>query len=138
MKGQSLIELLIAAGIFVMTVSVVASLLIDGYISNLQASQNSQAIFLTEEGLEAVRSIRDNNWNDLTSGSHGISISQNQWIFQGEEENISDKLPEGVRKVIVESIGVDRKKVTSQVTWKIPPAKSTKIELVTYFTNWKK
>jgi len=138
MKGQSLIELLIAAGIFVMTVSVVASLLIDGYISNLQASQNSQAIFLTEEGLEAVRSIRDNNWNDLTSGSHGISISQNQWIFQGEEENISDKLPEGVRKVIVESIGVDRKKVTSQVTWKIPPAKSTKIELVTYFTNWQK
>lgn len=121
-----------------MTVSVVASLLIDGYISNLQASQNSQAIFLTEEGLEAVRSIRDNNWNDLTSGSHGISISQNQWIFQGEEENISDKLPEGVRKVIVESIGVDRKKVTSQVTWKIPPAKSTKIELVTYFTNWQK
>jgi len=138
MKGQSLIELLIAAGIFVMTVSVVASLLIDGYISNLQASQNSQAFFLTEEGLEAVRSIRDNNWNDLTSGSHGISISQNQWIFQGEEENISDKLPEGVRKVIVESIGVDRKKVTSQVTWKIPPAKSTKIELVTYFTNWQK
>lgn len=138
MKGQSLIELLIAAGIFVVIVSAAAFLLIDSYISNLQASQNSQAISLAEEGLEAARSIRDNNWYDLTLGDHGLSISQDQWIFQGEEENVSDKLPGGVRKVIVENIGDDRKKVTSQITWKLTETNLQSLSLITYLTNWQR
>ena len=137
-RGQSLIELLIALGIFVVMVSVVAFLLIDSYISNLQASQNSKAIFLAEEGMEAARSIRDNSWDNLTAGPHGLTISENNWIFQGELEDISDKLPQGKRVITIGDINEDRKKVISQITWELFPARSQEISLVTYLTNWQK
>jgi len=137
-KGQSLIELLIALGIFLAMVSVVAFLLIDGYISNLQASQNSQAISLAEEGIEAVRSIRDSSWDSLTAGPHGLTISGNNWIFQGGQEDVSHRLREGIRKIIVEEIGSDRKKVISQITWELIPARPQELGLVTYLTNWQK
>jgi len=135
MRGQSLIELLIALGIFVVMVSVVAFLLIDSYISNLQASQNSKAIFLAEEGMEAARSIRDNSWDNLTAGPHGLTISENNWIFQGELEDISDKLPQGKRVITIGDIDEDRKKVTSKVSWQVAQ-KENKIELITYLTDW--
>ena len=138
MRGQSLIELLIALGIFVVIVSAVSFLLINGYLSDIQASQNSQAIFLAEEGMEAVRSIRDNDWEDLEPGSHGLTISENHWIFQGDSEDISDKLPQGKRVITIGDINEDRKKVISQITWELFPARSQEISLVTYLTNWQK
>ena len=138
MRGQSLIELLIALGIFVAIISVVTFLLIDSYAANLQARQNSQAIFLAEEGMEAVRSIRDNDWEALAPGSHGLAISGNNWVLLGASEDISDKLKEGKRVITIENIDEDRKKIISKVTWQISPERENKIELVTYLTNWQK
>lgn len=137
-KGQSLIELLIAMGVFVVMVSAVAFLLIDSYISNLQAGQNSRAIFLAEEGLEAARSIRDNDWKKLKAGDHGLTISKNHWIFQGKSEDVSDVLSQGKRIINVEDIGKDRKKITSRVSWRIAPERTNQVQLVTYLTNWQK
>jgi len=137
-SGQSLIELLIALGIFGVTVSVVTFLLINGYLSDLQARQNNIAIFLAEEGLETVRSIRDNNWKDLKEGSYGLAIAGNHWILTEEPEDISAILNQGKRKIKIENIDKERKKITSEITWQIAPIKKNKIELVTYLTNWQK
>lgn len=135
-KGQSLIELLIALGVFVVMVSAVGFLVLDSYISNLRAKQNARALFLAEEGLEAVRSIRDNDWEDLEPGSHGLVISGSNWVLFGESENLSDKLPEGQREIYIENIDQDRKKIISKVIWQIAPERENRIELVTYLTNW--
>jgi len=151
-EGETLIELLIALGIFLAMVSVVAFLLIDSYISNLQATQNSQAIFLAEEGMEAVRSIRDNDWKDLKPGSHGLAISENNWVLLGDSEDVSDILNQGKRIIKIEDIDKDRKKIISQVLWQLTPGRDynpptalppegrapNKIELVTCLTNWQK
>lgn len=137
-KGQSLIELLVAIGIFVIAVSSLAFLILDSFVSGRLASEITKANFLAEEGMEATKSIRDNSWNGLISGSHGLTISGNNWVFQGTSEDISDQLKGGTRAIKIEDIGLDRKKVTSQVTWQFTQARPQEIRLVTYLTNWAK
>lgn len=116
-RGQSLIELLVAIAVFVIVVGSLSFLILDSYVSGRLAQEMTIADYLAEEGLEAVQSIRDNNWLNFNTGEHGLAISGNNWVFQGNQEDISSQLRGGVRKIIIEDIGLDRKKVTSEVTW---------------------
>ena len=85
-----------------------------------------------------MTSIRDNNWDDLVVGSRGLAISENRWVFQGTEENLAVQLKEGVRRIIIEDIGDDRKKIISQVSWQFTDGRPQLVQLVTYLTNWQK
>ena len=135
-SGQSLIELLIAMSIFVVAVSAVAFLILDVYLSDKVGREKTMATFLAQEGMEAARAIRDNNWDNLINGEHGLTVSLNKWIFQGNQEDVSNYLEEGVRKIIIEEIDGNRKKVTSQVIWELTKTRSGQISLITYLTNW--
>lgn len=141
-KGQSLIELLVAIGIFVIAASSLAFLILDSYVSGRLAEEITKANFLAEEGLEATRSIRDNDWNQLTADSYGLAISEteNTWVFTVPPEgtDVSDQLRGGTRIIMIEDVGTDRKKVTSRVTWQFTQARPQEIRLVTYLTNWAK
>jgi len=137
-RGQSLVELLLAMGVFVLTVSVITWLILDVYLADRSGRERTLATFLAKEGIEVARSIRDNSWDALTIGEHGLTISGGKWTFSGSQEDISNKLKEGVRKIIVESVDSDRKKVTSQITWKLSEARSQDVSLISYLTQWKK
>lgn len=137
-KGESLIELLVAMGIFVVVVSSVAFLVLDSYVSGRLAKEITQANFLAEEGIEAVGSIRDNSWSNLTAGNHGLAISGNNWVFQAASEDMSLQLKEGIRTITIEDIGSDRKKITSQIDWNFIKTRPQQVQLVTYLTNWQK
>jgi len=134
-KGQSLIELIVAIGIFVIAISALAFFILDSYVSGRLAQEITIANFLAEEGIEATRSIRDNDWEGLIPGNYGLTISpQGNWVFQ-DSPDIIDKF---TRLILVEDIGIDRKKVTSRVTWQFTQARPQEIRLVTYLTNWAK
>lgn len=139
-KGQFLIELIIAIGIFVIMASSLTFLIFNSYTAGYLASEITQANFLAEEGLEAARSIRDSDWTKLTAGNHGLAISEteNTWIFQGISEDVRDQLREGTRVITVEDLDSDRKQIISQVTWQFTEARPQEIQLITYLTNWAK
>jgi len=137
-KGQSLIELLIAMGVFALAVSVITWLILDVYLADRAGRERMIATFLVKEGMAAVRSIRDNNWSDLIEGDHGLAISGSNWVFQGSQENVSSHLREGIRRITVENIDPDRKKITSQITWTLTETRSQDVSLITYLTNWAK
>lgn len=140
-KGQTLVELLVAIGIFVIVVTGLAYFILDSYTSGRLAEEMIIANFLAEEGLEAARSIRDNDWLALNVGEHGLAISGNNWIFSGTEEDVGDLLKGGTRKVIIEDLSPadpDRKKITSRISWEFTPARLQNVQLVTYFTNFAK
>ena len=141
-KGLSIIELLIAIACFGMAAAAIIILILNVYSNIQQNKEESLAIFLAEEGLEAARSIRDNNWDSFTIGEHGLAIFGNNWVFQGTKEDISDRLREGERKIIIENVpgdvDPDKMKTTSQITWKIGEAQFRDVSLVTYLTNWGK
>ena len=137
-KGQSLVELLIAMGIFVLLITSIVTLILDVYMSDRVGREKMVATFLAKEGIEATTSIRDNNWDDLTNGDHGISISGGNFVFQGTQEDVSDYLKEGQRTITIEGIDSDRKRITSKVTWTLTEIRSQEINLITYLTNWRK
>jgi len=136
-KGQSFIELLIAMGVFTLIISAVVFLVLDSYVSHRAGREKTLATFLAEEGLEATRSIRNNDWDDLKEGKHGVII-KNGWEFSGEANDFSDKLGEGQRVITVEDIDPDRKKIISSIEWKLTENRPQEIVLTTYLTNWQK
>lgn len=140
-KGQSLIELLIAIGLFVVAGSAMVFFILDSYVSGRLAEEIIAANFLAKEGMEAVRSIRDNDWSDLKVGEHGLMILENKWVFSGTEEDVGNLLGKGKRKIIIEDLSPpdpDRKKIISRIGWEFTPDRVQNIQLVTYFTNFTK
>jgi hypothetical protein len=135
MKGQSLIELIIAIGIFIFAVSALIFLVLDSYVSGRLAAEITKADFLAQEGLEAVRSIRDNSWSDLTAGTYGLTISGDHWIFKEAPEDVSDQLNNGSRVIEIENIDQYRKKVISRINWRFSQ-RAEEVSLESYLTNW--
>jgi len=134
--SQSLVELLVAMSIFSLVISAIISLVLNVYLGDRTGREKMVATFLAKEGMEATRSIRDSSWNALTSGEHGLAIVGGKWIFQGNQDDVSSQLREGIRKIVVENISSDRKQVTSQITWTLIEGRPQNTSLITYFTNW--
>lgn len=114
-KGSSLIELLIAMGVFVLAVSAISFLILDSYIADRAGSERTQAVFLAEEGLEKMRAL---NWNSRVTQS---------------PELINNKF---TRTISVSDIDADRKQITANISWQITDIRQAQAELVTYLTNW--
>ena len=139
-KGQSLLELIISVGIFVTVIASLVFFIFDSYLSNRFSQEMTEADFLAEEGLEAARSIRDNNYPDLLVGSHGLAISSGHWIFQGIEDDLVSQLNGGKRIIDIINDPLDQniKKIASTVTWKFTENRSEEVKLISYLTNWQK
>src|ERR1041384_6828468 len=84
--GFSPVEVLLAATIFGMLVTAIVGAVIYGRNSTDGAGNRSRASLLAEEGLEAVRNIRDASYANLTDGTYGIAQSANQWALSGASD----------------------------------------------------
>ncbi len=135
MKGQSLIELIIASAIFLVVVAGIGYLVLTTYIINREGREKTQAILIAEEGLEAARAIRDKNWGSLTVGDHGVGIVNGTWAFAGSSDTIQNKF---TRVVNVSDLSQDKKKIISRVTWFFRASDQRQVELVSYLTDWQR
>jgi Tfp pilus assembly protein PilV len=131
-SGQSLAELLIAMGVFVVGVVTVAFLVLEASISSRQGIERTKALLLAKEGLEAARSIRDADFDNLPTGNHGIILSGNKWIFSGS----SDNQDQFTRTINITDVDVDTKKVESTIIWQFTGARQDSLTLTDYFTDW--
>ncbi|MBI5356235.1 prepilin-type N-terminal cleavage/methylation domain-containing protein [Candidatus Collierbacteria bacterium] len=130
--GFSLVEVLLAVSVFALIVTGLVGGLIYGQQSTALAGQRARAAVLADEGLEAVRNIRDENYSNLTDGTFGLAISANQWVFSGT----SDATDIFTRAVTISAAGANRKLVTSAVTWQQNPQRDGSVTLTTYLSNW--
>lgn len=146
-KGFSLIELIVAVGIFAILGAGVTYIIINSY-SNFQGTGDRQAVAkFAQEGIEAVRAIRDNSWEDIedaVGSNYGVSQDQNGvWQFAGSD-NSQNFLTRVVTLAnvyrddngdIVEAGGtvdINTKKVTVTVSGQ----GISDYTLTTYLTNW--
>ncbi|MDO8265301.1 MAG: hypothetical protein Q7T34_02945 [Candidatus Parcubacteria bacterium] len=134
--GQSLLELTIAVGVFILIAQGLVLFVLDSYLAGRISDDFTKSSFLAAEGLEAARSVRDNSWNSLSAGTYGLAIIDNKWIFQGIEENVSLQLPNGKRIITIEDIAADQKKIISKIIWQTEGGRLQETSLFTYFTNW--
>lgn len=142
-EGQSLIELIVASAIFMVVVSAIAYLVLDTYILDRDASERAQAVFIAEEGLEAARSIRDNDWDDVpdTDGDgllgkdYCVELFGGVWVFSSDSPPCP-AIGKFNRVINLLSISSAEKQVTSRVTYDFKKGEMREIKLVSYLTNW--
>ncbi|MDP3729189.1 MAG: hypothetical protein Q8R26_00320 [bacterium] len=133
-RGQSILELLVAAGIFLLTSSAAILLFFGGQSVSIDSANAERALQYASEGLEATRSIRTRNWDELIAGTHGLRFINNQWELQGSSD-VQDLFS---RTVTIVDVASDVKKVTSSITWQTDPQRPQEVTLVEQFSDWKK
>src|SRR3990167_8865223 len=84
-NGFSLIEVILASSVFILLVTALVGAYLYGQESTALAGSRARATLLAEEGLEAVRNIRDFAWNENIYAQTGISDSTGSWSFLGQE-----------------------------------------------------
>ena len=146
-KGQSIIEIIVAIGIFILVASGVTTLYLGAFSSNLRDKERLQADMYLQQTLEAVRSIRDHDFSNLTNGTYGLSNSNGYWEFSGSP----DTLGQFTRSVTVSdvqrssgcaivasggTIDTNSKKITATVSWDFEDGNSTSVSAVEYLNKW--
>ncbi len=133
LRGFTLVEVLFAIVLLGIMLSTVL-LSLSGQLTHVASSDaEMRAISLAEEGLEAVRSIRDTDWGALAAGSHGLVFSESGWSLSGSPE-AEDGL---TRTVTITDLSATERKVTVDVSW-TPEGRSPRLySLSTILGDWR-
>ncbi len=131
-KSFSLLEVILAVSVFSIVVTSLISAFIYGKESTMLALNRSKATLLAEEGLEAVRNIRDENFSNLIDGTYGLSVVSNQWILSAN----SDTTEIFTRQIVISTTGSDTKQIIANVNWQQNLQRNGVVSLTTYLTNW--
>lgn len=130
-QGFSAVEVLLAAAVFGVIVTAIIGALVYGRASTAIAGDRNRANLLAEEGVEAMRNIRDAGYTNLVDGTYGLVQSGGVWTLSGS----SDATDNFTRQITVAANGTNRKLITSRVSW--PQGSTTsQASVSTLFTNW--
>jgi len=131
-SGFSVVEIIIASAVFALIVTAFIGSLLYFNKSAMAAGTRPRAVFLAEEGLEAARNIRDEDFSNLIDGTYGLAVSGGQWIFSGSQD-LTDNFS---REVKISTIDANTKEVSSKISWDKGLIDSGSVSLPTYLTNW--
>ncbi|MDQ3076040.1 MAG: hypothetical protein M3Q34_02840 [bacterium] len=131
-QGFSLVEIILSSALFSLLVVALVGAYLYGQESTMLAGNRARANMLAEEGLEAVRNIRDAGFSNLSDGTFGLTTTSNEWNLAGSSD-ITDIF---TRQIIVSTIDTKRKLVTANITWQQNPQRTGSVSLATRITNW--
>ncbi len=134
MRGFSLLEVLLAVGLFAAIAALSGTLSVEQTTSGLLSRERAGALRLAREGLEVSRYLKDSGWGMLPSGTHGLSFANAQWglVLAPEQRGIY------TRTLEITDIDPNRKLIRSRVTWADPrSAVSRQTLLEIQLSNWK-
>lgn len=148
-RAFSLVEVLLAMGIFVVFAIAAGTVVLSGLDLNRSGRERVIATQFAAEGLEAARSIRNRSYAALTNtAATGITKSAGVWAYSGVNNTFgkytrSIEVSTANRSAgdIVSSGGsadTDTKRITSTVTWNIGTGRNGSVSLSTYLTNFRK
>lgn len=115
-KGISIIEALLAVAVFVVGTAAITLMYINSVVAAFNSLEETRAIFLAQEGLEAVKSIRDNRFADLIIGTHGLILSGGRWTTTTTPETVLGF----TRTITIIADTPDSRIVRSRVSWQDP------------------
>lgn len=148
-KGQSVIEIIIAVTLLVIIASGSVIAVLGSFMTIRLAEEETRATLINVEGIEAVKSIRDQSWDNLVNGSHGLSNSGGFWSFS--ETSDIDSSGRFTRAAVVSDVSRDTsgnivetggtidphtKKVTATVSWSFTPSRQNSVVITSLLTNW--
>jgi type II secretory pathway pseudopilin PulG len=148
-RGQMVIEVIVAVSIFAIIAASSVMAIVGSLSTARLAEEESQATFIASEGLEAVKSIRNQAWASLVTGPHGASKASGVWAFLGTADvdpslkftrviNIADVGRDANGNIIGSGGTADpeTKKITATVSWDFTPTRHNSVVMNLYLTNW--
>lgn len=139
-SGQIIIELLIAFGLAAILLPALLTGLVGARSGKVQQQQRILAIGLLKEGEEAIRSIREAGWTNITTPAitmdspHHPVVDGSLWKLESGAETLGDF----TRSVVVSDVSPadpSLKKITVTVSWNnILP---TDVATTFYLARWK-
>lgn len=146
---MSIIEVIIAVALFVIIAGSTTIVVLGSFSSTRLAKEEVKATLIAEEGLEAVQSIRNQDWNNLSVGTYGLSNSGGNWVFSGSSDvdpsgrytrtiTVSQVERDGNGDVISTGGTVDDQTylINVNVSWDFTPTRNNMVELNQYLTDW--
>lgn len=149
-SGQSVVEIIVALALFLIIAGGSVAAIVGSLTTTRLAEEESQATLYAVEGIEAVQSIRNQNWSLITNGTYGVSNSGGTWAFSGSSDD-----PDGSGKftrvitisnvnrnssgTIVSSGGTNdpsTKLIDATVSWDFTPSRNNSVSIQTYITDW--
>lgn len=124
-QGFSLIEVLISSALLLVLSTLFISATLSAGEGSQVAGSTARATFIAQEGLEAVRNLRDYSYASLTPGTYGLSTSTGTWTLSGS----SDTQGIFTRIVTIQTVSASTSQVTSTVTWQKSPTRSGVVSL---------
>jgi len=130
--GFALVEVLLASAIFAMMVAGIIGAFVYGRESTYNTGDRLRAMELADEGVQAVRNIRDASFSNLTAGTYGLAQSSGTWALSGS----SDTTGIYTRQIAITSGGTNRFNVTATVTWPEATGITGSVSDTTELSNW--
>jgi len=144
----------------ILTIALAPTLALTNFALHISTSlrNNLVAAGLTQEGIEVVRALRDNNWlsgkyfNEGLGDDDAIMVYRAQWDSSSlieDDPNMKLKLNNGVysysigndtpfsRVITITRISPQELKITSTVSWQ-ERGRSRSIQAESHLFNWKK
>ncbi len=146
-RGDLLIELILAVGLFAVLATTAIATAAGLLGLTRTAREREEAGLYLMEGVEAVKAIRDRDWNNLTETTHGLNWDGSKWVFEGNYDQ-RDKF----RRQVTVKAGLrdgngnlsgsgtedpDTKKILITVDWQSGPTRNNQVETEFYLTNWR-
>lgn len=129
--GFSLVEAMLAVAILAIITTAVFGALYFSQEANALSTNYSKAIYLAEEGIEASKNIRDQDYALLADGFHGVSSSSGFWEFSGSSDNIDGF----TREIEIISIDETTKEIVCSVSWQQNPQRLGNVILSTQLVD---
>jgi Tfp pilus assembly protein PilV len=127
------VEVLLSIAFLSIIVTALLSAITLGEETTMMSGSRMRASLLAEEGLEAARNMRDENFSNLVDGTHGLIISGNQWQFSGTQD-ITDYF---TRQIVISTVDSNTKNIVSTVSWQQNGQRPGTVSVSTRLTNWK-
>lgn len=147
-QGSLLIEAMLSIAVFFIIATATIGVFLHVTESSKQSVEYVAATGLLQEGIEAVRSIRNREYSELVNGSHGLQTASGYYEFSGTSETIGSF----TRTITVEDVyrnsgltgDIDTsgtldsstKKITVNVYWNTLASKTQNINAVFYVYNF--
>lgn len=132
-QGFLLIEIILATSVFVLFMTAFAGVFYYGLQSSYLAGDRARAVMYAGEGQEALRSIKNNGFANLTDGTYGLRYASNTWQLIA----LPDTNGIFTRQVTITTVDANRKNTSVNVSWQQTPDRVASITLPGRLTNWK-
>ena len=128
-----MLEPVLAGALLAIVVLGMISALVIGRQSFAAVADRTQALYIADEGLEALRTLRDNGAEEISPGTWGVVIDGSTWMLDSAPDITAERFSRTVTIAELESGLWD---VSSRVTWDTENGER-EVVLQTMLADWR-